>query len=125
MATGLPGPRSLDGPPPNPVNPPSPGGPAGFGGLGGASSPVGSQQADQQALRSVVSMGADIDRAITALAQATGGSDSIMQAKQLIQQHLANFLSAGPGALTASPTAAGEQFPGAPASGPPGGGPAQ
>ena len=111
------GPAALNGPPPSPSNPAAPAGPAGFGGLGG--SPVGSAEGDQGALKAVVSMGADIDRAITALAQATGGSDQIMQAKQLIQAHLANFLAAGPGALTASPTAPGQQFPGAQPSGGP------
>lgn len=126
MASPIPGAGSaqLDGPPPNPMNSPSPTpGGGGFGGLGG--SPVGSQQGDQGALRAVVSMGADIDRAITSLAQATGGSDEIMQAKQLIQAHLSRFLAAGPGALTAAPTAPGSQFPGASPSGAPGGGPAQ
>lgn len=109
----------LNSPPPSPVNPQSPGGPAGFGGL--APSPVGSEEGDGGALKAVVSMGADIDRGISALAQATGGSDDLMQAKQLLQSHLAKFLAAGPGALTASPTAPGSQFPGAA----PGGGPGQ
>jgi len=111
-------PAMLDGPPPNPVNSPGPQGPGGFGGLAGAS-PVGSPQGDQTALKSVVAMGADIDRAVTGLAQATGGSDELMQAKQLIQAHLAKWLAAGPGALTASPTAPGQQFPGASPSGGP------
>lgn len=111
-------PAMLDGPPPNPVNSPPSGGPGGFGGLAGAS-PVGSPSGDQNALKSVVSMGADIDRAVTGLAQATGGSDELMQAKQLIQAHLAKWLAAGPGALTASPTAPGQQFPGAAPSGAP------
>jgi hypothetical protein len=110
----------LDGPPPNPVNGPAGQPPAGggFGGLGGAN-PVGSPQGDQNALKAVVSMGADIDRAVSGLAQATGGSDELMQAKQLIQAHLAKWLAAGPGALSASPTAPGPQFPGASPSGPP------
>lgn len=112
----------LDGPPPNPMNSPSPA-PGGFGGLGGA--PPSGAQGDNGALKAVVSMGADIDRAITSLAQATGGSDEIMQAKQLIQSHLSRWLAAGPGALTASPTAPGQQFPGASPTGAPGGGPAQ
>lgn len=109
-------PAALNGPPPTPVNPQSPAGPAGFGGLA-QPAPVGSDAGDQGALKAVVSMGADIDRAIIALAQATGGSDEVMQAKQLIQQHLAKFLAAGPGAMSASPTAPGQQFPGAQPSG--------
>lgn len=108
---------TLDGPPPSPVNGPTAPGQQGFGSLGGPP-PIGSPQGDQGALKAVVSMGADIDRAISGMAQATGGSDALMQAKQLIQQHLANWLAAGPGALTASPTAPGPQFPGASPSGP-------
>jgi len=121
-------PAALDAPPPSPANPPAPGasGPQGFSGLSaGGGSPAGSMEGDQTALKAVVSMGADIDRAITALAQATGGSDEVMQAKSLIQAHLAKFLAAGPGALTASPTAPGQQFPGASPGQSPGGGPAQ
>lgn len=120
MASMPPGPAGgspLDGPPPNPVNGPPPGSPGGFGGLGGQQ-PTGSPQQDQQALKAVVSMGADIDRAISGMAQATGGSDELMQAKQLIQAHLAKWLAAGPGALTSNPTAPGPQFPGASPSGP-------
>ena len=110
-------PLALNGPPPSPVNPQSPGGPAGFGGL--APAPTGSAEGDGGALKAVVSMGADLDRGISALAAAIGGSDQIMQAKQLLQSALANFLAAGPGAMTASPTAPGSQFPGsAPSGGP-------
>lgn len=108
---------ALNGPPPNPVNSP-PTGAGGFSGLA-SPSPVGSQEGDNGALKAVVAMGADIDRGISALAQAIGGSDQIIQAKQLIQSALAQFLSAGPGALTASPTAPGQQFPGAQPSGTP------
>lgn len=124
---GFSSPAGLDAPPPSPANPPSPSGSPGFGGLAsaGSPSPAGGMEGDQTALKAVVSMGADIDRAITALAQATGGSDEVMQAKSLIQAHLAKFLAAGPGALTASPTAPGQQFPGASPGAQPGGGPAQ
>lgn len=109
---------ALDGPPPTPVQPQT-NPPQGFGNLGGGQPPVGSPQADQGALRAVVSMGADIDRAISGMAQATGGSDELMQAKQLIQAHLAKWLAAGPGALAANPTAPGPQFPGAQPAGTP------
>lgn len=114
-------PQALNQPPPSPANPASPGGPQGFGGLG-AGSPVGSPEGDQGALKAVVAMGADLDRGISALAQAIGGSDQIMQAKQLLQSALAQFLAAGPGALSASPTAPGAQFPGASPAGTPGAG---
>jgi hypothetical protein len=124
-----PGTRSpaLDGPPPPSGGPvgPTPGGggmadvvqgaPGAGGGPGGGGDAQGGR-------RAIVMMGAEIDRALTSLAQALNqlgmkdGLDGLAQARALIETSIAQSV-AGAGEMeggppATSPTAAGPQFPG-------------
>lgn len=120
--TPPPGSGALDGPPApssGPTGPtPSPGGGSpvsgpggpGLGGAGGAD--------PQSARRAITLMGAEVDRALTGIAQAInqlGGKEGLQelaQARQLIEAGLAKFLAQGGQAPAASPTEAGASFPG-------------
>lgn len=101
-------PAQLNGPPPSPANPPVgaliPPGPA----------PAGSPTPDDASpQKAIVTMGAEIDRALSALAQ-IGEVEEFAEARRLIQSGLAKLLTqAAPGGdMAASPTAAGASFPG-------------
>lgn len=65
-------------------------------------------------------MGAEIDRALSALAQVSGGSPEFAEARRLIQAGIAKMLQglSGGGDTAVSPTAAGSAFPGATPSSP-------
>lgn len=96
--------------------PTGPGGAPGMGGMGGG------DQA-QSARRAVLMMGAEIDRALVAVAQAIqqspspDGLDELAQGRAMIEAGIAKFVAAGgapggQGAPSTSPTETGMQFPG-------------
>lgn len=98
----------MDAPPPSPANP-------GMAGLVPQGAPPPGSPAPQQASpeKAIVSMGREIDMALTALASLGVGSDKFAEARRLIQAGVAELLQQAPGAETASsPTAAGSPFPG-------------
>jgi len=81
-------------------------------------SPAGSPTPDQGQSpdKALVAMGVEIDRALSAVSEAIGGSEEIAQARRLISSAIAAKLGGGDTAQT--PTAAGSQFPGATPSAP-------
>jgi hypothetical protein len=103
----------LAGPPPNPVNnSPQPQGDGGFGGVPGTPVQPPADQA-QTAAKFLVSVGAEIDRALATIAQAApAAGQEFSQARQLIQVGIAKVLQGGPGAVSATPTATGPNFTG-------------
>lgn len=112
-----PGSGPLDGPPPPSTGPTGP--TPGPGGSPVGGSPVGQGADPNSARRAITTMGAEIDRALTAIAQAInqmGGQDGLQelaQARQLIEAGIAKFLAKGGGAPASSPVeAGGPGFPG-------------
>lgn len=107
----LPNEVPLAGPPPNPVNGPAlPGSGATFGGIPGTPAEAPTQD---PAPKFLAEAGMNIDAQLTKMSQAFPKSGKYFaQAKQLIQTGIAEALSAGPGAVTTSPTATGPNFTG-------------
>jgi hypothetical protein len=104
---------ALDGPPPSPANPP---GAPGYGGVPGIPPVPGGPEAGapDTAAKQLVSMGADIDRAILAMAQAAPGDiPEFAEARKLMQAGVAKLIAgAAGGGLGAASGATGAQFPG-------------
>jgi hypothetical protein len=109
----------LDGPPPPSDGPtgPTPG-PAGAPGSPVGGTPGGPGTDPQGARRAITVMGAEVDRALTGIAQAInqlGGQEGLRelaQARQLIEAGIAKFLAKGGQAPATSPVEAGAGFPG-------------
>lgn len=83
---------------------------------GGAPPPGSPAPGAESPDKVIVAMGAEIDRALEALAQVSGGSEEFAQARRLIQAGIAKMLTGAETATT--PTTAGSQFPGATPSSP-------
>ncbi len=110
-------PAALDGPPPSPANPGMPGAPQivpprpepGPMPGGKPSSPGG----PEQAIQSLVKIGAEIDRGLEVLASAAPQAAAEFRAsKQALQAGLAKLVQAAGTAPSTSPTSVGSQFPG-------------
>lgn len=106
----VPGNPNLNAPPPSPQQGPPivPAAPT------SGPMPGGQQPSEEDGLKGIVRLGAEIDRGITALAQAfPQAAQEFRQAKQLIQSGLRKALADSPAqSLASSPTEAGFQFPG-------------
>lgn len=109
-------PSLLGAPPPSPANPPM-----GMGAMTPqpGAPPPGSPAPAESPDKALVAMGSEIDRALSALAEVSGGSPEFAEARRLIQAGIAKMLQGmATGSTGASPTSAGSPFPGATPSSP-------
>lgn len=107
-------PLGMPPPSPTPMNPDGQGSaPASLRGLGGAASGgmIPSNQLPPEILTGITAAALQIDQMLSSFAQATPDKAQALDAiKALLQQYLAELMSAGGGAAT--PTASGPAFPG-------------
>lgn len=109
----------LGGPPPSPtgMNPDGQGSaPASMRGMAGSAAgagggPIPSSQLPPEVLTGITAAALDINAKLDSFAQVTPDKQQqLSQIKDLLQQYLADLMSAGAGAVT--PTASGPAFPG-------------
>lgn len=73
----------------------------------------GANPLNPEALKGLMQMGAELDRALMSLAQAApDAAKEFSQARQLIQAGFAKIATKAPSPVSTSPTAAGAQFTG-------------
>lgn len=113
MALPMPGSAALDQPPPapGPMGGQPPGGPFSMTGMAGGAPSIPSNQLPPEVLTGVTASAQKISEMLDSFAQVTPDKASqLAMIKDMLQQYLADLMTAGAGAIT--PTASGSAFPG-------------